>query len=291
MSGSLVSLAEELPDSSNVEPSGMAELILRKERKQARYFTEKLGDAIGLDMILVPGGTFLMGSPDDEPERNENEGPQHEVRISNFFMGRYPVTQEQWRFVAALDEVKRTLEPDPSQFKGDKRPVEQVSWYDAMEFCDRLAQFTGRPYRLPSEAEWEYACRAGTTTPFYFGRTLTTELANYDGNSTYNDASKGVHRRATTPVAHFEIANAFGLCDMHGNVYEWCQDHWHDSYKGAPTDGSAWVRVTEDKYANRVIRSGSWDSVPRICRSAYRYGDPPGYYSYRIGFRIACGAP
>jgi len=267
----------------------MAELVLRKERKQARYFTEKLGDAIGLDMILVPAGTFWMGSPDDEPDRSEAEGPQHEVRVSNFFMGRYPVTQEQWRFVAALDEVERKLEPDPSQFKGDKRPVERVSWYDAVEFCDRLAKYTSRPYRLPSEAEWEYGCRAGTTTPFYFGKTLTTEIANYDGNSTYHDGPQGEYREETTPVDQFEIANAFGLCDMHGNVDEWCQDHWHENYDEAPTDGSAWLSANEN--ASRVRRGGSWSRNPRSCRSAYRFYNTPALRINFIGFRVVCAAP
>jgi formylglycine-generating enzyme required for sulfatase activity len=267
----------------------MAELILRKECKQARYFTEKLGDAIGLDMILVPSGTFRMGSPEAEPERSEDEGPQHEVSVSSFFMGRYPVTQAQWRFVAALDEVKRALEPDPSNFKGDKRPVEQVSWYDAVEFCDRLATHTDRPYRLPSEAEWEYACRSGTTTPFYFGKTLTTELANYDGNATYDVGTQGEYRNETTPVDHFEIANAFGLCDMHGNVDEWCEDHWHKNYEDAPTDGSAWL--TEDESANRILRGGSWRSDPRNCRSAYRNFPSPDFRNYNVGFRVVCSAP
>ncbi|XHX79001.1 MAG: formylglycine-generating enzyme family protein [Stenomitos frigidus ULC029] len=288
-SGSLVSLAEVLPDSPNVGQSCMAELILRKERKQARYFTEKLGDGIGLDMILVPSGTFVMGSPEDEPERNESEGPQHEVSVSGFFMGRYPVTQAQWRFVAALAPEKRDLELNPSNFKGDDRPVEQVSRYDAVEFCDRLAKHTGRPYRLPSEAEWEYACRADTTTPFYFGKTLTTELANYDGNYTYDIGTQGEDREGTTTVDQFEIANAFGLCDMHGNVWEWCQDHWHDHYKGAPTNGSAWL--SEDENANRVLRGGAWNIPPRSCRSASRRTYTPASRYLNIGFRVVCAAP
>ncbi|MBW4473574.1 MAG: SUMF1/EgtB/PvdO family nonheme iron enzyme [Stenomitos rutilans HA7619-LM2] len=292
----------------NVRPSGMAGLILRKERKQARYFTEKLGEAIGLDMILVPSGTLLMGSPVDEPERYEGEGPQHDVSISSFFMGRYPVTQAQWRFVAALPQVRHALEPDPSNFKGDNRPVEQVSWYDAVEFCDRLAKYTGRPYCLPSEAEWEYACRAGMTTPFYFGKTLTTEIANYDGKSTYNDGPQGEYREETTRVDQFEIANAFGLCDMHGNVWEWCQDHWHENYTAAPIDGNIWlVRSGQDVIrggsrrsymwespgdANqRVLRGGSWLDLPWTCRSASRHHRPPVNRDDNIGFRVICAAP
>ena len=123
-----------------------------------------------------------MGSPEDERERYSNESPQHEVTVKSFFMGKYPVTQAQWKVVAALPQVNRKLNPDPSIFKGNDRPVETVSWYYAVEFCDRLSKLTGKSYRLPSEAEWEYACRAGTTTPFHFGKIITTDLANYNGN-------------------------------------------------------------------------------------------------------------
>jgi formylglycine-generating enzyme required for sulfatase activity len=270
----------------------MPDLILQKERKQARYFTERLAEDVGLDMILVPGGQFMMGSPEDEPEREENEGPQHLVSVPAFFMGRYPVTQAQWRVVAEFPQVNQELEPDPAQFKGGNRPVEQVSWYDAVEFCNRLARHTSRPYRLPSEAEWEYACRAGTTTPFYFGDTLTTEVTNYDGNYTYGDVSKGEYRQETTPVDDFGIANAFGLCDMHGNVDEWCQDHYHGNYQGAPTEGSAWEDEDADENVARILRGGSWDDDPRGCRSAYRFnGIPRVSYYFGIGFRIVCSAP
>ena len=271
-------------------PDSMAELIIQRERKQAQYFVEKLGESIGLDMILVPGSTFTMGSPEDEPEHENDEGPQHEVTVSDFLMGRYPVTQAQWRFVAELPQIKQELKPKPSQFEGDNRPVEQVSWDDAVEFCERLSVHTRREYRLPSEAEWEYACRAGTTTPFYFGKTLTTELANYDGNGTYNDGPKGEYRKETTPVDQFGIANAFGLCDMHGNVYEWCVDHWHGNYEGAPTDGTAWLSEGAQS-RERVIRGGSWDLNPRYCRSAYRFHASPDDRYYDFGFRVVCSAP
>ena len=267
----------------------MVNLVIRRERKQARYFTEKLGEDVGLDMVLIPSGSFTMGSPEDEPDRSEDEGPQHEVNIASFFMGRYPVTQAQWRVVAGLPQVNRELETAPAQFKGEYHPVERVSWYDAVEFCDRLSQYTRREYRLPSEAEWEYACRAGTKTPFYFGKTLTTDLANYNGDYTYNDGPKGEYREQTTPVDHFKIANAFGLCDMHGNVWEWCQDHWHDSYDGAPTDGSAWV--SENESDAHVLRGGSWIGFPRLCRSACRDGGPPVDAYNVIGFRVVCLAP
>jgi formylglycine-generating enzyme required for sulfatase activity len=238
--------------------------------------------------VLIPGGTFLMGSPEGEPERFDRESPQHQVTVPPFFIGRYPITQAQWRAVAALLPVNQELEPDPSSFKGDNRPVEQVSWYDAVEFCARLSAHTGRTYRLPTEAEWEYACRAGTTTPFTFGETLTTEVANYNG-SAYNKGPAGGRRDETTPVNHFGIANAFGLSDMHGNVYEWCQDHWHSNYEGAPTDGSAWL--SDDEGERRSLRGGSWYDFPWYCRSAFRDHNRPHVADFIIGFRVMSSAP
>jgi formylglycine-generating enzyme required for sulfatase activity len=257
---------------------------IRKQRRYTCRFLEALGDKLQLEMVLIPSGSFVMGSPEDEPERNSNEGPQHEVDVSSFFMGRYLVTQAQWRFVAELEQIERALDPSPSRFKDDDRPVEPVSWNDAIEFCNRLSAYTGREYRLPTEAEWEYACRAGTITPFHFGETITTDLANYRGDDIYNDGPKGAYRQETTPVDHFGIANAFGLCDMHGNVWEWCQDHWHDNYEGAPIDGSAWL--TEDERANRVRRGGSWFIYLWGCRSAYRNYNSPAYNSFSFGFRV-----
>ncbi|MEM6866807.1 MAG: formylglycine-generating enzyme family protein [Cyanobacteria bacterium P01_C01_bin.121] len=264
----------------------------------SRLVREVAGDAkrnrseppeFSLEVVFVPGDTFLMGSPDNEPERIGDEGPQHSVRVPSFSMGRYPVTQAQWRFVAELDAVNRELDPDPSSFKGDNRPVEQVNWYEAVEFCERLSIHTGRAYRLPTEAEWEYACRAGTDTPFHFGATITTELAHYNGNYAYNGGPKGEYREETTPVDRFGVANAFGLCGMHGNVYEWCKDHWHDSYRDAPTDGRAWITV--DEAAKRVVRGGSWNDFPWNCRSAYRLSFNPDVRYTDIGFRVVCRAP
>jgi formylglycine-generating enzyme required for sulfatase activity len=217
--------------------------------------------------------------------------PQHPVTVPTFCMGRYPVTQAQWRFVAALPPVKQDLNLDPSRFKGDTRPVERVSWYDAVEFCARLSTYTKRSYRLHSEAEWEYACRAGKKTPFYFGKILTVEVASYNDDYTYNNSPKGEHRGETTSVDHFGIANAWGLSDMHGNVWEWCQDHWHGNYEGAPIDGSAWLDQDPDENATRVLRGGSWLLNPRSCRSASRINFNPRDSSDLIGFRVVCLAP
>lgn len=263
-----------------------------------QYYEEALADSVmPLRMMRIPAGTFLMGSPEDEIDRSDDEGPQHKVSISQFFMSKYPVTQAQWQAVAALPKVNRDLEANPSRFEGELLPVESVSWYEAVEFCDRLTLFTNRQYRLPTEAEWEYACRAGTTTPFYFGETITTELANYRGtdnaeynwSGSYGDGPKGEYREQTTPVDQFKNPNAYGLCDMHGNVYEWCQDHWHDSYEGTPTDGSAWLTERED--ALRVYRGGSWYDYPWDCRSASRDSVSPDYRYFDIGFRVSCAAP
>ena len=259
---------------------------VRRETQQGRVFVEHLGDDVQLEMMPIPAGRFMMGSPRDELERLSDEGPQHEVNVSAFWMGRYAVTQAQWRFVAGLERVNRDLKADPSRFKGDKRPVERVSWLDAVEFCDRLSAYTGRIYCLPSEAQWEYACRAGTGTPFHFGETITTEIANYDGNYIYGDGPKGDYRRKTTDVDHFGIANEFGLCEMHGNVWEWCLDHWHNDYDGAPGDGSAWLTDNED--ARRVLRGGSWVINPESCRSAYRDSVDPGGIIRYFGFRVVC---
>ncbi len=267
-------------------------LIINRQRRQAQYFIEDLGNNINLEMVAIPPGTFLMGSPDTEEGHRDDESPQHEVTVKSFFMGKYPVTQAQWQAVASLPQVNRELDPNPSIFKGANRPVESVSWYDVVEFCERLSIKTGHPYRLPSEAEWEYACRAGTTTPFHFGETITTELANYKGNDTYGTGVKGEYRQETTPVGYFGVANEFGLYDMHGNVWEWCGDEWHDNYEGAPRDGSAWEEEEANENDNhfRLLRGGCWYYFPGFCRSAFRYSFRPGDRHYNpFGFRVVCG--
>ncbi|MBO3459769.1 formylglycine-generating enzyme family protein [Aetokthonos hydrillicola Thurmond2011] len=260
---------------------------INRSRHQAEYFVEDLGNGVQLEMVAIPGGSFIMGSPEDEPQRYQDESPQHEVTIKPFFMGKYQVTQAQWQAVAALEQVKRELNPDPSRFKGKNLPVERVSWYDAVEFCDRLTRKTGKPYRLPSEAEWEYACRAGTATPFHFGETITSDLANYNGQAIYVAGSEGIYREKTTEVGSFKVANVFGLYDMHGNVWEWCADTWHQNYEGAPLDGSAWINENNSQYW--LVRGGSWLNSPDNCRCASRLNDHGDYDNDFVGFRVVCG--
>jgi len=276
----------------------MPKIVIHEYQRTAQYFREDLGNDIQLDMMLIPGGTFIMGSPKKEEDSTDSERPQHKVTIEPFWLGQYQVTQAQWKFVAKLPQVNKELNPDPSRFKGNgstsltnNRPVEQVSWYDAVEFCDRLSNHTKRQYRLPSEAEWEYACRAGTKTPFHFGETITTDLANYNGNYTYGQGPKGVYREETTEVGSFEVANNFGLYDMHGNVWQWCLDDWHDNYTDAPADGSAWFSSDDklsDKTGRAVLRGGSWVDVPHYCRSAFRIFSIRDYRNYTFGFRVVC---
>ncbi|MFB2924070.1 bifunctional serine/threonine-protein kinase/formylglycine-generating enzyme family protein [Aerosakkonema funiforme] len=256
-------------------------------QSQSQSFTEDLGNGVKLDMIYIPAGTFMMGSPTSEKESRDSERPQHRVTIKALLIGKYPVTQAQWKVVANLRKVNRDLHPDPSYFKGANRPVECVSWYDAVEFCDRLSRFTGKTYRLPSESEWEYACRAGTTTPFYFGETITPDLANYDGNYTYGSGAKGKYRQETTSVGSFP-PNKFGLYDLHGNVWEWCADHWHSNYQGAPNDETIWL--SSNINYERLLRGGSWDDLPDDCRSAFRNRYVAGLSNDSFGFRVVCAA-
>jgi formylglycine-generating enzyme required for sulfatase activity len=226
------------------------------------------------------------------------------VRLESFFMSQTPISQAQWRLVAAWKEREgerwgRKLRSSPSRFSEEpdsaERPVEGVRWLEAMEFCNRLSQRTGLTYTLPSEAQWEYACRAGTATPFAFGDTITPELANYDANSTYANGPEGEYRQQTVPVGSFP-ANEWGLRDMHGNVWEWCLDRWHANYEGAPADGSAWddpesevVRSKKDgDEGYRLLRGGSWNFSPGSCRSAYRDRIHPVNAGFTVGLRVVC---
>jgi formylglycine-generating enzyme required for sulfatase activity len=258
---------------------------LRRRPIEVQAYSEILATGVALRLIAIRGGEFIMGSPFHEPERGYAEGPQHRVKLEGFLLGQTPITQAQWREVASWPPAGRALNADPSRFKGADRPVERVSWEEAIEFCRRLSRDTGRSYTLPSEAQWEYACRAGTTTPFAFGETLATELANYNGSYSYANGPKGLNRGQTTPVGMFP-PNAWGLQDMHGNVWEWCLDSWHDRYEGAPADGTAWVSGGDQD--RRLLRGGSWFNFPRYCRSAYRTHFQPVYASIDVGFRVCC---
>jgi formylglycine-generating enzyme required for sulfatase activity len=254
--------------------------VVNREQKSARYFTEDLGGGVSLEMVAIPDGEFMMGSPAGELKRENDEGPQRRVKIARFFIGRFVVTQAQWQAV---------MGNNPSRFNSKNQPVETVSWNDAQAFCQKLSRQTERTYRLPSEAEWEYACRAGTTTPFHFAPMITTDLANYYGDSTYGSGSKGQYRNQITRVGSFP-ANGFGLNDMHGNVWEWCLDHWHDDYTGAPTHGSAWVENGDSRF--RVLRGGAWNfDPPESCRSANRDMDSPKDRYFNTGFRIVISSP
>ncbi len=237
-------------------------------------FTENLPNGLTLEMVGLPAGQFLMGSPDSDPDAKSYEKPQHQVKINSFAIGKYPVTQAQYQAVMGTN---------PSYFKiNPQNPVERISWDDAQAFCQKLSQITGKTYRLPTEAEWEYACRGGTTTRFYFGDDANqlADYAWYDGNS----------GGKTHPVGQ-KKPNAWGLYDMSGNVWEWCEDNWHDSYKNAPSDGSAWL-TNDNNY--KLLRGGSWYDRPAYCRSASRV-----FYlrrdiidfNYVIGFRVVCVPP
>jgi formylglycine-generating enzyme required for sulfatase activity len=206
----------------------------------------------------------------------------------------------QWQRLEHEDEKvwPKSLDPDPvanledpERFQGEQRPVVYVSWHDAMAFCQRLRLRTSKNYTLPSEAQWEYACRAGTTTPFHCGATISTKLANYNGKEVYGDGEKGDYRQQTTDVFSFP-ANAWGLHDMHGNVWEWCADQWHDNYEGAPEDGRAWIdkesKENNEEQKGRLLRGGSWDDAPWDCRSAFRLSSPPVYRDDTFGFRVCC---
>ena len=237
----------------------------------------QLAGSVNIEMRNIPAGSFLMGAPPEEEGADDDERPQHLVNVSPFSLATYPITQAQWRMVARWPSVNIDLNQSPSGFTGENRPVETVTFEQAQEFCDRLSKQTGWLFRLPSEAEWEYACRSGTKTPYHFGDDISPESANT--RDTHNE---------TTDVGKYP-ANGYGLYDMHGNVWEWCTDRWHNSYEGAPDTSQPWV---DGEFVDtRVLRGGSWDSEPSSCRSAYRIGCEYDGCDYFIGFRIVCCDP
>lgn len=237
----------------------------------AQGSTGDLGDGIEPKMIAIPGGRFQMGD-----NKLNDAKPLHSVTVKSFFMGKYPVTQEQYQAIMGTN---------PSYFRGAKLPVENVSWHDAVEFCRRLSQKTDKNYRLPSEAEWEYACRAGTQTKYYFGD-FKRHLENYTWLGNY--AWYGENSESKTHPVGQKRPNRFGLYDMHGNVWEWCSDHWHSSYDNAPTDGSSWETGADD---NRVRRGGSWYDNAVYCCSAARFWNSAGHCNKLYGFRVALSFP
>jgi formylglycine-generating enzyme required for sulfatase activity len=261
------------------------------------------------EMVLIKGGTFIMGSPPEEVNSFHDERPQHEVTVGNFYMGKHLITQKLW---------KEVMENSPSNFNGEELPVEKVSWYDSLIFCNKLSMKNGlKPayrisgstdpsewgavplypatnaawdaveivkeangYRLPTEAQWEYACRAGTTAPFNTGENVTADQANYDGRYPYKKFPQGKYRQTTTPVGTFE-PNTWGLYDMHGNVWEWCWD-WHGNYAGvAQTEPQGAITG-----AYRVARGGSWSNNARFLRSASRGNSVPAFRDTLIGLRV-----
>lgn len=235
------------------------------------------------EMVLVPAGSFMMGSPSSEEGRYDNEGPVHQVTIARpFAVGVYEVTFAEWDACVA-DGGCGGYSPSDWGWGRGTRPVIHVSWDHAQSYLDWLSDKTGESYRLLSESEWEYAARAGTTTPFHTGSTISTEQANYNGNYTYGSGAAGVYRGQTVAVGSFP-ANGFGLHDVHGNVWEWVQDCWDGSYRGAPDDGSAWE---SGDCSRRMLRGGPWGSRPGILRSANRGRYTPGTRYGDVGFRVA----
>ena len=237
------------------------------------------------EMVVIPAGSFVMGSPPGEEGALDREKPERRVRFrESFALGLYAVRFEEYDHFCI--ETVRHKPPDEGWGRG-LRPAIHVSWIDAQAYCAWLSEVTGNPYRLPSESEWEYACRAGMETPFWTGETISTDQANYDGRYIYGSGHKGGYREQTTPVGTVGRANPFGLFDMHGNVWEWCEDIWHDDYSSAPRDGSARLEVDGGDSSRRVLRGGSWSDYPWTLRSAHRARFEPGNRSWVIGFRLA----
>jgi formylglycine-generating enzyme required for sulfatase activity len=236
-----------------------------------RSFSEKLNWRVKLEMIYIPGGSFLMGYGEYGTGRGDTfEHPQHHVTVSPFYLGKYPVTQGQWQAI---------MGSNPSRFKSNKLPVENVSWHDAVKFCDLISNRTGKSYRLPTEVEWEYACRAGSDKKYCFDNDEFL-LLNYAWFRRNSD-------QKTHPVG-LKKPNAWGLYDMHGNIWEWCGDDWHWNYDGAPTDGRAWIDVPL-RGSGRVSRGGSWYTEAAFCRASFRNHVPPDDRGSAGGFRLALG--
>lgn len=259
--------------------------VVRHAKKHAFYYTESLGNDVTIDMTYIPAGSFMMGLTEEQndsyvDDSKKAQTPQHLVTLSAFHMGKYPITQKQYQHI---------MGENPSYFKGNNRPVETVPWHRAKDFCQKLSIKTGKVYTLPSESQWEYACRAGSTTLFYCGDNITTEIANYNGNSHGEGIIKRINRKETTDVNLFN-PNAFGLYDMHGNVIQWCEDTWHSNYKGAPTNGESWIEDLPawrfGDYYYHVLRGGSWSTGYMGCHSSSRCTG--SNIPHIVGLRVVC---
>jgi formylglycine-generating enzyme required for sulfatase activity len=282
-------------DSSGTMKGGM--------QREGKLFREELGDSESLEMVELPSGNFWMGAPGNEfaqvlkelqkiglPSRQahevaQSEIPQGQVQVVSFYLSRREVTQAQWAQVADWPRVHIELNSEPSFFRGKDRPVEQISWEEAIEFCDRLSARTGRPYRLPSEAEWEFACRGGTLTPYHFGETISSSAANFDATFPWGRAKSEQRRQQTLDSGSTGAANSFGLLDMHGNVQEWCMDPWHPNYQGSPSGASVWEKDGDPQF--RIVRGGSYLSAAAFCRSASRTKNEYTRRFSDTGFRVA----
>jgi formylglycine-generating enzyme required for sulfatase activity len=286
-----ISLEKSKFETAEVDTNGK---VKNRRQIEVESYTEDLGNGVKLEMVKIPAGSFMMGSSKEQFEQfkkeierycdgcdgsktAKTELPQHQVSVPSFYMAKFEITQAQW---------KSLMKINPSNFKDNDLPAENMSWNDADKFCKLLSQKTGRNYRLPTEAEWEYAARAGSTTHFPFGDTISPDIVNYDSTAPYGNAPKGDYREKTLAGGKLGIANAFGLYDMVGNVYEWCLDTWHENYEGAPTDGSAWLKGGDT--TKRVLRGGAWDVNAYNCRSAYRLADFPDKRGIgpSLGFRV-----
>jgi len=276
------------------------EIAERRKGENHGYLETTAG--LNLEMVRIPAGEFIFGLPDNGDLSTYTGGPRYRVTVSEFWMSRTAITQKQWKIVAEMPEIVQPLNPNPAHFSRKNNPVEKVSWQDCIEFCLRLNQASSKPYRLPSEAEWEYACRAGTTTAFHFGPTLSSRWANYYGLANYdsktNKSENEEYRNQTTPVGSLNAPNAWGLHDMHGNVWEWCLDDYHQ--EGVPTDGTAWIDNEDDcvnsidwlksllkkNSISKLRRGGSWCNSMRDCRSANRSGCSCDGKYQETGFRV-----
>lgn len=259
---------------------------ISKRVGEAQLFNEPLSEGAFIEMVELPAQTSSVGSSLTEKGRMPDEDEPRLVAFDTFFISKHPITQFQWRAVAALPQISKVLDPTPSGFIGLSNPVEKVSWFDAVEFCARLSRHTQRSYRLPTEVEWEYACRGGTETPFCFGKTLTAELANCQADKKKEppSAAYGWERASggeghTTAVGSYAIANPFGLYDMHGNVCEWCLKSSDDEFE-----------IEESRY-QQPTRGGSWKSSPIICRAAVNMMFASQTKDPSVGFRIVHADP